>query len=430
MVRFLAGLLFLFACQVQAWPEKPVRIIVPFAPGGSADTLGRLVAQKLSEHLKAGFVIENRAGAGGALGSELAAKAAPDGYTLVVSGIASHVIAPLLPQGTPYDPVRDFTHIALFGGPPAVLAVNPSLEAKDLREFVNLAKTRPLSYGSPGNGTQGQLVAELFKRRAGIELQHVPYKGASGAVTDLIAGHIPVVSTTLTTAASQIRAGRARGLAISAPMRLADFPGIPTFAELGYPDLVATVWFSLSGPANLPADIVERLNAEVNRALDPQVSAHHSVHVAEVRDDMIGAGIHRDDVIGAQVLGDQGTVGVAGAGVEPAANRRERRVAFGAGRVAGNVLGEQLQHERQPRARRAEQPRQVDCGEPAASYDQRSDEVGRGVGGIGADACGRGRIHRLHFALYDIKMQSAGPDPTHFCATGRVRFSNSLKRSR
>jgi len=258
--------------MAQSWPAKPVKILVPFAPGGTADTLGRLAAQKLADAFKQSFVVENRPGAGGTIASEMVAKAAPDGYTLVVSGVASHVIAPALPRGVPYDPVKDFTHIALFGGPPAVLAVNPSLEAKDLREFVNLAKTRTLSYGSPGNGTQGQLVAELFKRRAGIELQHVPYKGASGAVTDLIAGHIPVVSTTLTTAASQIRAGRARGLAISAPMRLADFPGIPTFAELGYPDLVATVWFSLSGPANLPADIVERLNAEVNRALDlPEV---------------------------------------------------------------------------------------------------------------------------------------------------------------
>ena len=274
MVRLLAGLLFVFACQAQAWPEKPVRIIVPFGPGGSADTLGRLVAQKLSEHLKASFVVENRGGAGGAVGAELAAKAAPDGYTLVVSGIASHVIAPLLPQGTPYDPVRDFTHIALFGGPPAVLAVNPSMEAKDLREFVALAKARPgaLSYGSPGNGTQGQLVAELFKQRAGIQMVHVPYKGAAGAVTDLMAGHIQVVSTTLTTAATQIRAGRARGLAVSAPRRLPDFPEIPTYAEMGYPDLVATVWFSLSGPAKMPGDVVGLLNAEVNRALElPEV---------------------------------------------------------------------------------------------------------------------------------------------------------------
>jgi tripartite-type tricarboxylate transporter receptor subunit TctC len=273
MRALLIGLICV-STQLHAWPDKPVKVIVPFAPGGSADTLGRLVAQKLSEHLKAGFVIENRAGAGGALGSELAAKAAPDGYTLVVSGIASHVIAPLLPQGTPYDPVRDFTHIALFGGPPAVLAVNPSMEAKDLREFVALAKAKPgaLSYGSPGNGTQGQLVAELFKQRAGIQMVHVPYKGAAGAVTDLMAGHIQVVSTTLTTAATQIRAGRARGLAVSAPKRLPDFPDIPTYAEMGYPDLVATVWFSLSGPPNLPGDIVNRLNAEVNRALElPEV---------------------------------------------------------------------------------------------------------------------------------------------------------------
>jgi tripartite-type tricarboxylate transporter receptor subunit TctC len=269
MIRFLtAATFFVLSLAAHAWPTKPVKIIVPFQPGGSADTLGRLVAQKVAEQLKANFVVENRAGAGGALGSDLAAKAPPDGYTLVVSGIASHVIAPSLPQGTPYDPVRDFTHVAIFGGPPAVLAVHPAVQAKDLREFVALAKSKPLSYGSPGNGTQGQLVAELFKQRAGIDLQHVPYKGASGAVTDLIAGHIPVVSTTLTTAASQIRAGRARALAISAAARLPEFPDVPTYAELGYPDLVATVWFSLSGPAGLPAEIVERLNAEVNRALD------------------------------------------------------------------------------------------------------------------------------------------------------------------
>lgn len=265
---FLLLLVFAIPAWAQSWPARPVKIIVPFAPGGTADTLGRLVAQKLGESLKASFVVENRAGAGGTLGSDLAAKAAPDGYTLVVSGIASHVIAPLLPQGTPYDSVSDFTHIAMFGGPPAVLAVHPSVAAKDLREFVALAKSKPLSYGSPGNGTQGQLVAELFKQRAGFHMQHVPYKGASGAVTDLIAGHIPVVSTTLTTAASQIRAGRARALAISAAARLPEFPDVPTYREMGYPDLVATVWFSLSGPANMPEDIVARLNTEVNRALD------------------------------------------------------------------------------------------------------------------------------------------------------------------
>jgi tripartite-type tricarboxylate transporter receptor subunit TctC len=270
MVRLLVGLLLVWATHVQAWPTRPVKVIVPFAPGGSADTLGRIVAQKLGEQLKQSFVVENRPGAGGALGAELVSNAPPDGHTLLVSGIAPLVIAPHLPQGTPYDPMRDFTHVALFGGPPAILAVHPSVKAKDLREFVLLAKSKPgeLSYGSPGNGTQGQLVAELFKQRAGIDIVHVPYKGGSAAVSDLIAGHVPSVSTTLTTAAPQIRAGKARGLAISAASRLAEFPEIPTFAEMGYQDLVATVWFSLSGPAGLPADIVERLNAEVNRALE------------------------------------------------------------------------------------------------------------------------------------------------------------------
>src|SRR5690349_12256758 len=160
--------LFSFAALAENWPSRPVKIIVPFGPGGSADTLGRLVAQKLSEQLKESFVIENRGGAGGVVGSELVAKSPPDGYTLVVSGIASHVIAPHLPNGTPYDPLKDFTHIALFGGPPAVVAVNPSLPAKNLAEFVALAKKQPgkLTYGSPGPGTQGQLVMELFKHVA------------------------------------------------------------------------------------------------------------------------------------------------------------------------------------------------------------------------------------------------------------------------
>jgi tripartite-type tricarboxylate transporter receptor subunit TctC len=269
MRRWLAVLLL--ACGsawAQPWPAKPVKVVVPFDAGGTADTLGRLMAQKLGEQMKTSFVVENRAGAGGALGSELVANAAPDGYTLVVSGVASHVIYPLVNPKAPYDPMRDFTHIALFGGPPAVFAVNPDLPAKTLREFVELAKTKPLAYGSPGVGTQGQLVAELFKKLAGIELQHVPYKGAARAVTDLVAGHIQSVSTTLSTAAGQIKGGRARALAISAATRLPDYPDVPTFAESGYPELVATVWFSLSGPANLPPEIASRLNSEVRRALE------------------------------------------------------------------------------------------------------------------------------------------------------------------
>src|SRR5438477_2073555 len=273
MTRLLASLtalLLSFAAAAQPYPARSVKIIVPFGPGGSADTLGRLVAGKLAEQLNESFVIENRAGAGGVVGSELVAKAPPDGYTLVVSGIASHVIAPHLPGGTPYDPLKDFTHIALLGGPPAVFAVHPSVQAKNLKEFVALAKEQPgkLAYGSPGPGTQGQLVAEFFKRLAGIDMVHVPYKGASQAVTDLMGGQINAVSTTLSTAAGQIKGGRARALALSSAERLPDYADIPTFAEQGYPDLVATVWFSLSGPAGMPQEIVDKLNAEVRRALE------------------------------------------------------------------------------------------------------------------------------------------------------------------
>jgi len=253
----------------QSWPARTVRVVVPFAPGGTADTLGRLVSQKLGEALKENFVIENRGGAGGVIGSELVAKAAPDGYTLLVSGVASHCIAPALSKSFPFDPVRDFTHIALFGGPPGVLVVTPALPAQDLKQFIAYARKEPgkLAYGSPGNGTQGHLIAEQLKQVAAIEMTHVPYKGASLAVADLIAGHVPVTSTTLTTAASQIKAGRARALAVSSAKRVPEFPEVPTFAELGYPELTASIWFSLSGPAGIAPEIVNRLNAEVRRVL-------------------------------------------------------------------------------------------------------------------------------------------------------------------
>ena len=270
------GMLAAAPAWPQQYPAKTVRIIAPFAPGGSADTLGRIAAAKLTESLGQSFIVENRPGAGGLLGSELVSKSAPDGYTLVVSGVASHVIAPALAAKPPFDPVRDFTHIALFGGPPAVFGVHPSLPVKDLKSFVALAHTRPheLAYGSPGVGTQGHLMAEVFRQRAKIDLVHVPYKGAAIAMVDIVAGHIHAISTTLTTASTQIRAGRVRALALSSEQRLADYPGIPTFRELGYRDVAGTVWFSLSGPAGMPADIAERLNAEVRKILQlPDVRA-------------------------------------------------------------------------------------------------------------------------------------------------------------
>jgi tripartite-type tricarboxylate transporter receptor subunit TctC len=255
--------------QAQNWPVRPVRIIVPFAPGGTADTVGRVVAEQLSETFKQRFIVENRAGGGGLTGSALAARAAPDGNTLVVSGIASHVVAPAINPSANYDPLADFTHIAPFGGPPIAFVVNPAIEATTLKEFeehVRRSKT-PMSYGSPGAGTHGHLICEAYLQKAGQKMQHIAYKGGAAAMTDLIAGHIPASSNTLTSAAPHIRSGAARPLAVTAPTRLKAFPDIPTFAELGHPDLVATTWFGLSGPAGMPQDIVERLNAEVVRIL-------------------------------------------------------------------------------------------------------------------------------------------------------------------
>lgn len=275
--RMLSGAVFsliaaiapLQAVQAQSWPAKPVRVIVPFGAGGSADTLGRLVSNKVSEYLGQSFIIENRAGAGGVIGSDQVAKAAPDGYTYVVSGVATHAVAPALLAKPPFDPVKDFSHVALFGGPPLVFAVGLGVPARSMKEFVALAKAKPnaFSYGSPGVGTHGHLFGELLKQINGIEMEHVPYKGAAGAVADLAAGHLPAISSTLTTAGAQIRAGKVRALGISSTARLPDYPDVPTFREVGFPDLVAVTWFSLSGPAGVPTDIVNRLNTEVRRAL-------------------------------------------------------------------------------------------------------------------------------------------------------------------
>lgn len=268
---FAAALLVLgtAAASAQEWPAKPVKIIAPFAPGGTADTLGRLVAIKLTETLGQQFVVENRPGAGGLLGSEMVARSAPDGYTFVVSGVASHVVAPALNPNLSFDPIKDFTHIATFGGPPDVLVVSNPLPANTLAEFIAYGKANPgkLSYGTPGIGTHGHLVAELLQQRAGFKMEHVPYRGAGQAVGDIVGNQIPAGSFTLTTASEHIRAGTLRALAVSSPKRLPDYPDVPTYTELGFPELVTVTWFALSGPAGIPTAIVRKLNSEVIKAL-------------------------------------------------------------------------------------------------------------------------------------------------------------------
>ncbi len=255
------------ALHAQDYPVKPLRVIVPFAPGGASDGLARLVGDKLSRKLGQTFVIENRGGAGGMLGSDLVAKAAPDGYLLLISGIASHVVAPAM-SSAPFDPIRSFTHIALFGGPPSGLMVHPGVPARTVAEFIAYSKSLPagLSYGSAGEGTHSQLISELFRLRTGANLVHIPYKGTGPAVADVVAGHLPAMFAG-TSAIAQVRAGKTRMLAVTKEKRLAEIPDVPTFAELGLRELTTTTWFGLSGPPAMPRDIVSRLNSEVRIAL-------------------------------------------------------------------------------------------------------------------------------------------------------------------
>jgi len=257
------------------WPNRAVKVVVPYSPGGSADTLGRLVTTGLTEAFKQPFVIENRGGAGGIIGSQMVAKAPPDGYTLVISGIGSHIIAPA-ENPKSFDPVNDFTHIAILGGPPIALAINASLPINDLKSFMDYSSKQNggLSWGSPGKGTHGYLIGESFQSATKIRLEHVGYKGAAPAITDLIAGHISASFTTLSTASAHIQAGRLKLIATTGSKRLKDFPGTPTFAELGYPKLTSTTWFSLSGPAGMPKAMVDKINLEVRKIM-------HSPHVSE-----------------------------------------------------------------------------------------------------------------------------------------------------
>jgi tripartite-type tricarboxylate transporter receptor subunit TctC len=253
----------------QAWPSKPVKFIAPFAAGGTSDTLGRIAAEHLRDKLHQQFYVENRVGAGGMIGSREVAAAEPDGYTFVVSGIASHVIAPAFSRSPPYDGLRDFTHVAYLGGPPVVLVVHPSLGVRSFKEFLDLARRTPggIDYVSSGVGTHGFLFAEDMARREHFKLTHVPYKGSNPAMLDLIAGHVKIGAMAWSSAVEQIRAGNVQALGVSSESRLAGFPDVPTFNELGYPDLVAATWFSLSGPAKLPPEITHRLNAAVIEAM-------------------------------------------------------------------------------------------------------------------------------------------------------------------
>ena len=277
IARIAAGLTTLLClavgpAQAQTWPNKPVKIIAPFAPGGAADTLGRLIADQLTTTFKQQFFVENRGGAGGIIGALAGAQAEPDGYTLVVSSIASNVISPVFNANVGYDGIKDFTHIAYLGGPPSAMVVHPSLGVKTFREFVALARKSKdaITYISPGTGSHGFLVAEYVAQQEKYRLTHIPYKGAGPAVADLVAGHVKMGNTTFSSIVEQIRAKRVIPLAVTTENRIAEMPDLPTFKEQGL-DLVAATWFSLSGPKGMSKDIAEVLNREVNKAMKAEI---------------------------------------------------------------------------------------------------------------------------------------------------------------
>ena len=253
----------------QEWPTRPVRIVNTFAPGGAADILARMVADHLSSVFSQQFYVETRAGAGGAIGVTSVANSPPDGYNFVITNVSLLTLAPTANPKLGYDPLRDLVNIGYIAGSPMVFSVHPSSGVKTLADFIALAKKsdKPLTYSSSGVGSNGHLVAESFAQKANIKIEHVPYKGAAQGLLDLVGGHIAFSSQTLTSSASQIRGGAIIPIAHTNGERIADYPDVPTFKELGYPDIVSTTWFSLSGPAGLPKDIVERVNREIANAM-------------------------------------------------------------------------------------------------------------------------------------------------------------------
>jgi len=267
----------------QDWPAKPVRIVVPFSAGGSSDQLARLLAPELAAAFKQQFYIENRAGGAGAVGSTQVARSEPDGYTFVNAGSGPHLTGPAINPNIGYDPLKDFTHVAMEAADSFVFVASSALGVRSIAELVAIAKTKPLTSASPGPGSLGHLILERLKRRAGIEIQHVP--APNSGMNEVLGNHISLTITTLLTAGAMIKAGKVVPLAVTSVGRHPAYPDIPTFAEQGYPDTRGDTWFWLAGPKNLPADIVVRLNAEVRRInKTPKMQAHFERLALSTRD--------------------------------------------------------------------------------------------------------------------------------------------------
>ena len=258
-----------FAQGAATYPSKPVKIIVPFAPAGTTDIVARAVANDLSKAFGQTFSIENRAGAGGNLGSDAVAKAAPDGYTLLVGAVSPQAINVSLYPNMPYDVMRDFEHITLLAAVPNLLEVHPGVPVNTVKELIEYARARPgkLAYASSGSGTSIHLSAELFKTMTGVDMLHVPYKGSAPAVTDLIAGQVQVMFDNLPSSLQQVKAGKLRPIAVTTSRRSPVLPDVPTVAESGLPGYEASSWFGMHAPAKTPRDIINKLYAATAKSL-------------------------------------------------------------------------------------------------------------------------------------------------------------------
>jgi len=256
------------------WPSKPIKLVVPYAPGGTTDVVGRMIAEYLGRQLGQNIVVENRPGKGATIGTAQVAKAAPDGYTLVMSNVAAQAVSPALYGDLDYDPLRDFVHITLASLNPSVLVVHPSFPAHTLADYIAYARANPdkLAFATSGPGSSNHILGTLTGQVTGTRLVHVPYRGAGPAMQDTIAGVVPSMFDSLPSAAPHIKAGKVRALAVSGEQRSPSFPDVPTMKESGYPDLVSYSWFGLSGPAKLPPAIVDRVATEMQAVLkEPEV---------------------------------------------------------------------------------------------------------------------------------------------------------------
>ena len=269
--------------QAQQYPAKPIRLIVPFVAGGSADVLSRVLAQRLNQQYGQQVVVENRPGSGGHVGAEAAARAAPDGYTIVFGTIGIHAAYTIYSKLN-YDPSRDLQPVSMYADVPNILVVHPSVPVKNVKEFIALAKSNPgrLNFGTAGSGSSTHMAGEWFKLYTGVNLTHVPYKGSAQAMQDLLGGQIELMFENLPTAIAQVRAGKIRSLGMTSRERSPSMPEVPTLAETGVPGFEATAWFTIAAPAKVPADIIRKLNADMNAFLKAPEMHHRWIDMGVV----------------------------------------------------------------------------------------------------------------------------------------------------